>query len=121
MSQDITATLLPASRVDFYTLDDATAATAGHLTSDWRFARVAIHVTRGGIDAAVAAYSQYASPDMIIVETNDISENFIGQLGQLAGVCAAGTDAVIVGPMNDVHLYRNLVGMGVRDYLVRPV
>lgn len=121
MSQDITATLLPASRVDFYTLDDATAATAGHLTSDWRFARVAVHVTRGGIDVAVAAYSQYASPDMVIVETNDISENFIAQLGQLAGVCAAGTDAVIVGPMNDVHLYRNLVGMGVRDYLVRPV
>lgn len=121
MSQDITATLLPTSRIDFYVLDEATAATAGNLTGDWRFARVAVHVTRGGIEAAVAAYSQYASPDMIIIETNDISENFIAQLGQLAGVCAAGTDAVIIGPMNDVHLYRNLVGMGVRDYLVRPV
>jgi pilus assembly protein CpaE len=121
MTQDITATLLPTSRVDFYVLDDGTAATAGKLPDDWRFARVTTHVTRGGIDAAIANYAQYASPDMIIIETNDISENFIAQLGQLAGVCAAGTDAVIVGPMNDVHLYRNLVGMGVRDYLVRPV
>jgi pilus assembly protein CpaE len=121
MSQDITATLLPASRVDFYVLDDATAETAGKIPADWRFARVAVQVNKAGIEAAVAAYSQYASPDMVIIETNDISDAFIAQLGQLAGVCAAGTDAVIVGPMNDVHLYRNLVGMGVRDYLVRPV
>jgi pilus assembly protein CpaE len=121
MSQDITATLLPASRVDFYVLDDATAETAGQLSSDWRFARVGVQVNKAGIEAAITAYGQYASPDMVIIETNDIGEGFIQQLGQLAGVCAAGTDAVIVGPMNDVHLYRDLVGMGVRDYLVRPV
>ena len=121
MSQDITATLLPTSRIDFYVLDEGTEATAGGLPADWRFARVAVHVTKGGIDAAIINYSQTPSPDMIIIETNDISENFIAQLGQLAGVCAPGTDAVIVGPMNDVHLYRNLVSMGVRDYLVRPV
>jgi pilus assembly protein CpaE len=121
MSQDITATLLPTSRIDFYVLDEATEATVGSLPADWRFARVGVHVTKGGIDAAITNYSQTPSPDMIIIETNDISESFIAQLGQLAGVCAPGTDAVIVGPMNDVHLYRNLVSMGVRDYLVRPV
>ena len=118
---DITASLLPASRVDFFALDDGTAATARQLAADWRFARVGVQVTQGGIEAAIAAYSQVASPEVIIIETNDISENFIAQLGQLAGTCAEGTDAVIIGPMNDVHLYRSLVGMGVRDYLVRPV
>jgi pilus assembly protein CpaE len=121
MSQDITATLLPASKVDFYVLDNGTEAAAALFTGDWRFARVSMQVTRGGIDAAIATYSQYASPDVLIVETDDISENFITQLGQLANVCSPETDAVIVGPMNDVHLYRSLVGMGVRDYLVRPV
>jgi pilus assembly protein CpaE len=121
MSQDITATLLPASRVDFYVLDDATAGTAQKLSADWRFARVGIQVNQGGIDQAIATYTQYASPEVIIIETNDISDNFVAQLGQLAGVCAEGTDAVIIGPTNDVHLYRSLVGMGVRDYLVRPV
>lgn len=121
MTQDITSILLPASRVDFYALDDGTAATAQMLAADWRFARVGIQVNRAGIEAAIENYGQYASPELIIIETNDISENFIAQLGQLAGVCAAGTDAVIIGPMNDVHLYRSLVGMGVKDYLVRPV
>ncbi len=122
MSQgEITSILLPAARVDFFALDDQTAATAEKLAADWRFARVNIQVNRGGMDAAIAAYAQAASPELIMIETNDISEAFIQQLGGLAGVCAEGTDAVIIGPTNDVHLYRNLVGMGVRDYLVRPV
>lgn len=121
MSQDITATLLPASRVDFFVLDDATAETAQKLSADWRFARVGIQINKSGIEQAIATYTQYASPEVIIIETNDISDNFVAQLGQLAGVCAEGTDAVIIGPTNDVHLYRSLVGMGVRDYLVRPV
>lgn len=121
MSQEATSTLLPSSRVDFFVLDDGTAETAGKLSGDWRFARVGVQVERSGIEAAIAKYGQYASPELIVIETNDISDAFIAQLGQLAGVCAAGTDAIIVGPMNDVHLYRSLVSMGVKDYLVRPV
>lgn len=121
MSDDITSILLPASRVDFFALDDETAAHAQQLAGDWRFARVGVQVQRSGIEAAIAYYTQTASPELIIIETNDISDNFIAQLGQLAGVCAAGTDAVIIGPKNDVHLYRSLVEMGIKDYLVRPV
>ncbi len=121
MSDDITSVLLPAARVDIYALDDGTAATAAQLSGDWRFARVEIRVVRAGIEAAIESYAQAASPELIMIETNDIGEGFLQLLGGLAGVCAEGTDAVIVGPTNDVHLYRNLVGMGVKDYLVRPV
>lgn len=122
MSQeDITSILLPASRVDFYATDDGTAALAKQLSEDWRFARVGIQIERTGIEGAIAQYGQTASPELIVIETNDISDAFIQQLGGLAGVCAAGTDAVIIGPKNDVHLYRSLVEMGIKDYLVRPV
>jgi len=119
--EDITSVLLPASSVDFYALDEGTAALAQQLAGDWRFARVVLRVERAGIEAAIARYKESASPELILIETNDISDAFIEQLGGLAGVCAAGTDAVIIGPKNDVHLYRNLVEMGVKDYLVRPV
>jgi pilus assembly protein CpaE len=119
--EDITSILLPASRVDFYATDDGTAALAKQLSEDWRFARVGIQIERTGIDGAIAHYGQAASPELIIVETDDISDAFIQKLGGLAGVCAAGTDAVIIGPKNDVHLYRSLVEMGIKDYLVRPV
>ena len=119
--EDITSVLLPASRVDFFALDEGTAEHAQRLTADWRFARVSVQIAREGIEGAIARYAQAASPELIIIETNDISEAFIQQLGSLAGVCAAGTDAVIIGPKNDVHLYRSLVEMGIKDYLVRPV
>lgn len=122
MSQEgITSVLLPASRVDFFALDEGTAEHAQRLATDWRFARVSLQVIREGIEGAISRYGQAASPELIIIETNDISDNFIQQLGNLAGVCAAGTDAVIIGPNNDVHLYRSLVEMGIKDYLVRPV
>lgn len=121
MSQDITAVLLPSARVDCFVVDEQTAQTVHRLASDWRFARVGVDIKREGIDAAINAYGQTPSPELIIIETNDIGPAFIEQLGGLAGVCASGTDAVIIGPTNDVHLYRNLVGMGVKDYLVRPV
>lgn len=119
--EDITSVLLPASRVDFFALDEGTADHAQRLAADWRFARVDLQIARDGIDGAIARYAQAASPELIIVETNDISDAFIEQLGHLAAVCAAGTDAVIIGPKNDVHLYRSLVEMGIKDYLVRPV
>lgn len=121
MTQDISAILLPPSRVDVFAMDAATSATAGALSSDWRFARVGMDVVQGGIDAAIDKYAQTPSPELVIIETNDISDAFTARLGDLAQVCAEGTDAVIIGPTNDVHLYRSLVGMGVRDYLVRPV
>jgi len=121
MSDDITSILLPNARLDVFALDAGTSAAAKKLADDWRFARVGIDVVDGGMEAAIERYSAAASPELILIETSDISENFTAQLEALAGVCAEGTDAVVIGPTNDVHLYRSLVGMGVRDYLVRPV
>jgi pilus assembly protein CpaE len=121
MSDDITSILLPNARIVVFALDAGTSATAKKLADDWRFARVEVEIVDGGMEAAIERYSAAASPELILIETNDISENFTAQLEALAGVCAEGTDAVVIGPTNDVHLYRSLVGMGVRDYLVRPI
>ncbi len=122
MSQeDIMSVLLPAASVDFFPLDAGTSSLATQLVSDWRFARVTMRQEEGGIEAAIARYKETASPELIVIETNDISQAFIDQLGGLGGVCNPETDAVIIGPSNDVHLYRDLVEMGVKDYLVRPV
>ncbi|MCE9508443.1 MAG: type II secretion protein ATPase [Alphaproteobacteria bacterium] len=119
--ENITSILLPASRVDFHVLDDGTAALAQQLVTNWRFARVGIQIERSGMEAAINYYKEAPAPELIIIETNDIGEDFLQQLKGLAGVCPPGTDAVIIGPKNDVHLYRHLVEMGVKDYLVRPV
>lgn len=116
-----TEILLPQARVAIFAAADSLLELGRSLAGDWRFARVQFDIRTGDIGDAVAVYGQQASPELVIIETADISDAFIDRLGALAGVCAQGTDAVIVGPKNDVHLYRSLVGMGVRDYLVLPV
>jgi pilus assembly protein CpaE len=43
------------------------------------------------------------------------------EIVSLAEVCDEGTRVVTVGETNDVNLYRSLVGLGIQDYLVKPV
>lgn len=121
MAHDAISTLLPAAQVHFYARDPGTLKTANDLSADWRCARVQISAVDADMDAAIAHYRDHASPEIVVIETDDISDAFIAKLSDLAAVCASGTEAVIIGPKNDVHLYRSLIDLGVRDYLVRPL
>ena len=113
--------LLPASSVAVYSNDQAILDSAQNLASDWRFARVSVSVMQGDISTAISAYQEAASPDLIIIQTETIEESLTQQLEDLAGHCDEGTAAIVVGPVNDVSLYRQLIEMGVSDYLVVPV
>ncbi len=115
-----TSVLLPPARVDVYALHDNTIDGANSLIRDWRFSRVSLRVENSGIDGAISDYEQHESPDLIIVEVDDIGENFLNKLEQLAENCVEDTEAIIIGPQNDIHLYRKLIAMGVKDYLVSP-
>ncbi len=115
------ATLLPTSRVAVFSGHDDTRAAVAALASDWRFARVTFDIQPGDVTRAIHTYSQGPSPNLVIVDTDVIDSSFTSMLEQLAGVCTEGTDAVVVGPVNDVAMYRYLINMGVGDYLVRPL
>lgn len=113
--------LLPAARVGLFVLDQETRDAAKDLQNDWRFARVVFEINEGDVEAAIASYQHRESPDLVLVETSTIEEGFSSRLEVLAGNCSAGTAAVVIGPVNDVYLYRKLIDMGVTDYLVRPL
>lgn len=116
-----TSILLPGASVDLFLKDRATIEAARSLESDWRFARVKINVHEGNVENAIRLYSQNASPEIIMVETETTGQDFIGRLGELSGQCNENTSAIVIGPVNDVNLYRSLTAMGVSDYLVFPV
>ncbi len=113
--------LLPEARIALFTKDEETKNVYLSLADDWRFARVELTCYEGDIDAATAHYGAEQSPDLVIVQTDTIDGDFIGRLEALGGECAEGTSAIVIGPVNDVNLYRKMIGMGVSDYLVRPV
>jgi pilus assembly protein CpaE len=119
--QQDTSILLPESRVAVYARDADTLDALRALSSDWRYARVGVEAVDGDVDSAIAAYVEASSPELIIIQTDTINDAFTAQLEALAGNCDEGTSAIIIGPENDVNLYRRLIDMGVSDYLVRPI
>jgi pilus assembly protein CpaE len=116
-----TSILLPASSIAVYSKDSATLEAARALENDWRFARVEIYTEEGHVQSAIENYQEAHSPDLVIVQTDTIDSGFTDKLAELASYCDEGTSAIVVGPDNDVNLYRRLIDMGVSDYLVRPI
>lgn len=117
-----TSVLLPVSRVMMVASDKESVESFKSLSTDWRFTRVQLDHVEGGVADAIAAFKGGTpSPDLLIVETDTIDDSFTAQLETLSQYCSEGTAAIVIGPVNDVNLYRKLIAMGISDYLVRPV
>ena len=69
----------------------------------------------------MAHYQESPTPNLIIVESTLPRSQMLGELDALAESCDAGTKVVVVGHVNDVVLYRELLKRGVSDYIVAPV
>ncbi len=113
--------LLPGARVSIFSKDSETLNSAAIVKDDWRFARVELVAAEGDVDTAIETYKTQKSPELLIIQTDEIDDQFTARLGELSQYCEEGTAAIIVGPVNDVYLYRKLIDMGVSDYLVRPI
>ena len=75
----------------------------------------------GGIAAAVEAYRYEPTPPLIIVECLRDPQGLLNEIDTLAEVCDAGTKVIVIGPTNDILLFRELMRRGVSEYLVSPV
>lgn len=89
--------------------------------ADRRMARAHLKVSMGGLAAADEAYRSAATPNVIFIEYNGHGTALLDGLDRLSEVCDAGTKVVVVGRLNDIVLYRELVRRGVSDYLVSPL
>lgn len=113
--------LLPGARVFIFSNDKETLGAGRDMEHDWRFARVEVATQEGDVSTVIETFKEQTSPDLLIIQTDDINDDFLAKLGELSSYCDEGTSAIIIGPVNDVYLYRRLIEMGVSDYLVRPI
>jgi pilus assembly protein CpaE len=115
--------IAPAPRVSVQAFCETveTAAAIQAAGEDRRMAKAHLRIQMGGLIAAVEAYQNSPTPNVIILESESRNEDILAGLEQLAPVCDASTRVVIIGSMNDVALYRELVRRGVSDYLIAPV
>ncbi len=112
--------VLPRADIDVFLASEALSETFEDLADDWRMSRINLNLYQGGLPAAANRYSQSPSADLVIVEARAGASDMPAEIEHLAQYCRPETRAIIIGAVNDVRLYRQLVGMGVSDYLVPP-
>jgi pilus assembly protein CpaE len=98
-------------------LAHAVQAAAG----DRRMARAHVKAQMGGLAGAVDTYRGSATPNVIVIEHNGDGNELLAGLDKLSEVCDAGTKVLVVGRLNDIILYRELVRRGISDYLISPL
>lgn len=89
--------------------------------NDRRLAKAEIVVELGGIDAAMTRFASTASPNLLILDTTQQGAAMLRSLDRLAQVIEEGTKVVIIGAVNDIALFRELMRRGVSEYIVPPI
>jgi pilus assembly protein CpaE len=114
--------IAPAPRVSVQAFCETveTAAAVQAAAEDRRLGKAHIKIQMGGMPAAIEAYRSAPTPNVIVLETEPRGDILAG-LDQLATVCDSGTRVVVIGKVNDVTLYRELVRRGVSDYVIAPI
>lgn len=77
-------------------------------------------VLRGGCSEAREALAGVATPKLLVVDLDDAADP-LQEATALAEVCDPGTRVILLGRVNDIGIYRALIELGARDYLVKPV
>ncbi len=115
--------IAPAPRVSVQAFCETveTAAAIQAAGEDRRMAKAHLRIQMGGLVAAIEAYQNSPTPNVIILESESRNEDILEGLDQLSPVCDAATRVIIIGRVNDVGLYRDMVRRGVSDYLIAPV
>jgi len=114
--------IAPAPRVSVQAFCETveTGAAVQAAGEDRRLDKAHLKIQMGGMAAAIEAYRTAPTPNVIILETEGRNDILTG-LDQLASVCDAGTRVIVIGKLNDVTLYRELVRRGISDYMIAPV
>ena len=88
---------------------------------DRRMSKAHTTIQLGGINSAVEAYRGEATPNVIVVESHGDRNQIMAELASFAEVCQPTTKVIVIGHVNDVILYRELIKNGVSEYLVAPI
>ncbi len=114
------ARLVPRITIQAFCENSQTAQLVESAAFDRRMSKVALTTHNGGIDGAVETYKSNPTPNLIIVETSLPTQEVPEALSRLAEVCDASTRVIVLGHVNDVLLYRELIRSGISEYVVLP-
>ncbi len=121
LPSDETIAPLPRVTLQAFCETPAIAATMQAAVADRRMDKAHARVQMGGPAAAVEAFRSAPTPNIIVLEAVADPATLISHLESLSESCDAGTKVVVIGHVNDVQLYRDLIRRGVSEYLIAPL
>ena len=120
-AQEQVVALIPRINIGAFCDDQGTAQAMQSAGADRRMVQAHVDVHLGGIPAAIQAYTNAKTPDVLIIESTKQRDGLLSDLSHLAHVCDPGTKVIVIGHVNDVLLYRELMSQGISEYIVAPI
>ena len=111
---------LPRISIQAFCESPELASSIQNSTGDRRMMKTQVKVKMGGAPAAVEAYRNAPTPNLIVVEFTGDRSALLENLDALSAFCDAGTKVIVAGKVNDIILYRDLMARGVSEYFVAP-
>jgi pilus assembly protein CpaE len=101
-----------------YVLDKASAETIRSISFD--HLGLSAKVELGSVKEAIKYLREKRSPKFLIVDISK-SDLPVTEIASLAENCEPGVNVIVVGSRNEVGVFRDLMELGVRDYIVKPL
>jgi len=112
--------MLPAISIKLFYEREETRALVQLCAADRRMGRATVECIPGGIPAAVADLRANSTPNLLMVESSAQASQVLHEIDTLAEHCDDHVKVLVIGAVNDITLYRQLVARGVSEYLVPP-
>ena len=112
---------VPRINIGVFCDNQQTGQTVQAASVDRRMSKAHTTIQLGGIASAVQVYQTEPTPNVVVVESHGDRSQIMAELSRFAEVCQPTTKVVVVGHVNDVILYRDLIKNGVSEYLVAPI
>lgn len=115
--------LLPGVTVEVFAEYPQTLRILRRAQRNRAFTRMTWRFREGGVKGAIDAFRERASPDLLILESDEESDYLLPMLEELSAQCGENTRVLMigVGDENEVALFRSLLKLGVSDYLPAPI
>ena len=112
--------MVPRINIGIFCDNPQSAAVMQAAATDRRMGKAHVTVQMGGIVGAAQYHAQEPTPNVVIVESRGNREGVMAELAQFAEVCGPNTKVIVVGHVNDIILYRELMKNHISDYIVAP-
>ncbi len=111
---------IPRVAIHVFCESPSLAGMVENAAADRRMQKAHVVIRMGGVRAALAAYREEQTPEVIVLEAGGDSGLFLDDLDGLAEFCDDGARVLVLGRINDIKLYRALMARGISEYLVEP-